>query len=50
MKHHVDISSKFAQMEFKHGEAERGKTIFENIVNNYPKRTDQVEDEKISCW
>jgi rRNA biogenesis protein RRP5 len=40
-KHHVDLSSKFAQLEFKMGEAERGKTIFENIVGNYPKRTDQ---------
>jgi rRNA biogenesis protein RRP5 len=40
-KQHVDLSSKFAQMEFKLGEPERGKTIFENIVGNYPKRTDQ---------
>ena len=40
-KHHVDLSSKFAQMEFKLGDAERGKTIFENIVGNYPRRTDQ---------
>ena len=31
---------KFAQMEFKFGEAERGRTIFEGIVTNYPKRTD----------
>ena len=27
-------------MEFKHGEPERGKTMFENILSNYPKRTD----------
>jgi len=27
-------------MEFKHGEPERGRTIFEGIVNSYPKRLD----------
>lgn len=37
---HVDTISKFAQMEFKYGEAERGKTMFENILVNYPRRTD----------
>ncbi|KAK3095914.1 hypothetical protein FSP39_020750 [Pinctada imbricata] len=39
-KYHVETISKFAQMEFKHGEPERGKTMFENILSNYPKRTD----------
>jgi rRNA biogenesis protein RRP5 len=28
-------------MEFKHGEPERGRTIFEGIISNYPKRLDQ---------
>lgn len=37
----VAVSSKFAQFEFLHGEAERGKTIFENIVRDFPNRTDQ---------
>ncbi|KAG0172965.1 rRNA biogenesis protein rrp5 [Apophysomyces sp. BC1034] len=37
---HVKTVVKFAQMEFKHGEAERGRTIFEGIVSNYPKRVD----------
>lgn len=37
---HVETIAKFAQMEFKHGEPERGKTMFENILSNYPKRTD----------
>lgn len=32
--------SKFAQMEFKYGEAERGRTLFEEILSNYPKRVD----------
>lgn len=27
-------------MEFKSGEAERGRTIFEGIVDSYPKRLD----------
>lgn len=39
-EHHVETIAKFAQMEFKHGEPERGKTMFENILSNYPKRTD----------
>ncbi|RKO83650.1 hypothetical protein BDK51DRAFT_32283 [Blyttiomyces helicus] len=31
---------KFAQMEFKYDEAKRGRTIFEGIMSNYPKRVD----------
>lgn len=27
-------------MEFKYGEAERGRTIFEGVMSNYPKRVD----------
>ncbi|XP_062605737.1 protein RRP5 homolog [Saccostrea cucullata] len=37
---HVETISKFAQMEFKFGDSERGKTMFENILVNYPKRSD----------
>merc|ERR1711971_289995 len=37
---HGEISSKFAQIEFRYGESERGKTMFETILANYPKRTD----------
>ncbi|KAJ3175830.1 rRNA biogenesis protein rrp5 [Geranomyces variabilis] len=37
---HVKIICKFAQMEFRYGEPERGRTIFEGIMNNYPKRVD----------
>lgn len=32
--------SRFAQMEFKLGDAERGRTIFEGIMDNYPKKLD----------
>jgi rRNA biogenesis protein RRP5 len=31
----------FGQLEFKNGSPERGRTIFEGIVANYPKRVDQ---------
>ena len=39
----IDIAciSKFAQMEFKVGDAERGKTIFEGIIESHPKQLDQ---------
>ncbi|CAI2170293.1 2114_t:CDS:10 [Funneliformis geosporum] len=37
---HVKTITKFAQMEFKHGEVERGRTIFEGMMNNDPKRID----------
>lgn len=31
---------KFAQLEYKLGDPERGKTIFEGIVDSHPKRWD----------
>ncbi|KAI8342777.1 hypothetical protein BC941DRAFT_368731 [Chlamydoabsidia padenii] len=37
---HIKTIVKFAQMEFKHGEAERGRTIMEGVMNNSPKRVD----------
>ena len=37
---HIEMSSKFAQVEFRYGESERGKTMFETILANFPKRTD----------
>ena len=40
-RHHVATSAKFGQFEFQYGESERGKQIFENIISNFPKRTDQ---------
>jgi rRNA biogenesis protein RRP5 len=36
----VETISKFAQLEFRLGEAERGRTIFEGILDSYPKRLD----------
>ena len=37
---HVDLLCKFAQLEFKHGAPERGRTVFDGILANYPKRVD----------
>ena len=39
---HVDITSKFAQLEFrtKTGLPERGRTIFEGLLDSSPKRVD----------
>ncbi|KAJ3431155.1 protein rrp5 [Anaeramoeba flamelloides] len=37
---HIRMISKFAQFEFKFGSPERGRTIFEGIIANYPKRVD----------
>lgn len=39
---HITLISKFAQMEFKYGDPERGRTIFENLFVTYPKRSDTV--------
>lgn len=36
----VDSICKFAQYEFKHGDPERGKTMFESLLGSYPKRVD----------
>ena len=39
---HLDITSKFAQLEFKSsaGLPERGRTIFEGLISSFPKRID----------
>ncbi|XP_048464836.1 protein RRP5 homolog isoform X3 [Rhincodon typus] len=39
-KEHVDIIAKFAQLEFRLGDTERAKAMFESTLSNYPKRTD----------
>ncbi|XP_012990759.2 protein RRP5 homolog [Esox lucius] len=39
-KDSVDLIAKFAQLEFRYGDLERGKTMFDKIVTSYPKRTD----------
>ncbi|KAJ2557435.1 rRNA biogenesis protein rrp5 [Coemansia sp. RSA 1933] len=37
---HVKAITQFAQMELKHGEPERGRTVFEGVLGTYPKRVD----------
>jgi rRNA biogenesis protein RRP5 len=37
---HVNLISKFGMLEFKSGNPEQGRTMFEGIVTNYPKRMD----------
>lgn len=37
---HVNIISKYALMEFKAGNLEAGRTMFEGIIANYPSRMD----------
>ena len=37
---HVNVISKFGMLEYKNGSPEHGRTMFEGIVSNYPKRMD----------
>lgn len=32
--------SRFAQLEYKYGDPERGRTLFEGIIDSHPKRWD----------
>ena len=36
----MEMISKFGQLEFKLGEPERGKTMFEGLLSSYPQRVD----------
>lgn len=37
---HVNLMIRFAHLENNHGDKERSQTLFEQILNTYPKRTD----------
>ncbi|XP_019744636.1 protein RRP5 homolog isoform X2 [Hippocampus comes] len=39
-KESVDVITKFAQLEFRFGNTEKGRTMFDKILTSYPKRTD----------
>lgn len=39
-KDSVDLIAKFAQLEFRYGDAEKGRTMFDKVLTSYPKRTD----------
>ena len=40
--HNIDVTIilKFAQFEFKYGDIERGRTMFESLLSSYPRRVD----------
>ncbi|KAG8928202.1 rRNA biogenesis protein rrp5 [Tulasnella sp. 418] len=38
---HLKVISKFAQLEYRLGQPERGRTIFEGIITSHPKKYDQ---------
>lgn len=37
---HVELISKYGQLEFRHGSAERGRTVFDGVLASFPKRFD----------
>ncbi len=37
---HVEVITKYALAEFEYGSSERGRAVFEELLNTYPKRTD----------
>eukprot|EP00475_Leptophrys_vorax_P027567 TRINITY_DN3930_c0_g2_i2.p1 TRINITY_DN3930_c0_g2~~TRINITY_DN3930_c0_g2_i2.p1 ORF type:complete len:323 (-),score=87.40 TRINITY_DN3930_c0_g2_i2:69-1037(-) len=37
---HVKVTVKFALLEYKHGNVERARTLFDGVLDNFPKRTD----------
>jgi rRNA biogenesis protein RRP5 len=37
---HAIVVSKAALLEYQHGSAERGRSVFEGLLDSYPKRTD----------
>ncbi|KAE9552364.1 hypothetical protein FO519_004409 [Halicephalobus sp. NKZ332] len=39
-KHHLELLSRFANLEYLHGDSERGKTMFEKALAAAPKRGD----------
>uniref|UniRef100_A0A7N8XW34 Protein RRP5 homolog n=1 Tax=Mastacembelus armatus TaxID=205130 RepID=A0A7N8XW34_9TELE len=39
-KESVDVIAKFAQLEFRYGDAEKGRVMFDKVLTSYPKRTD----------
>lgn len=36
----IQAKVKFAQLEFRNGDADEGRLLFEDIVTQYPKRSD----------
>ena len=36
----MDVIAKFAQLEFRYGDVEKGKVMLDKVLSSYPKRTD----------
>lgn len=50
---HVALTARFAQLEFKLADPERGRTMFETLLQRWPKRWDLWSvwvDMEIGCW
>ena len=39
-KKHIKVLSQYARLEFLYGNSEKGRSTFESIISNFPKRTD----------
>lgn len=39
-REHVALIMKFAQLEYRCGSVERGRTVFESLIGNFPKKLD----------
>lgn len=39
-KNHISMIIKYGQLEYKYGNVENGRTMFEGIISNFPKKTD----------
>ncbi|KAM9314482.1 protein RRP5 homolog [Pholidichthys leucotaenia] len=39
-KESVDVIAKFAQLEFRYGDVDKGRSMFDKVLTSYPKRTD----------
>lgn len=40
LRKHTKVITSTALLEFRHGSAERGRSMFEGVLRNYPKRLD----------
>ena len=52
-RHHIDLIIKFALMEMSgKGDFERGRSLFEKIISNYPKRLDvwNIYSDALMKW
>lgn len=49
---HIEVMSKYALKEFEIGSADRARVLFEELISNYPKKTDLMHiyvDKEVKC-